>query len=111
MPGVKAKSGGGRRGAGRKTRAELYARPIRDAENRIADRLPFIIDKLFELGEGIMVQEQTENGPRVYAKPPDRQSLEYLANRVMGKPTENVDLTSGGASLVKAYHCDDVDLV
>lgn len=83
-----AGTGGARPGAGRKPRAEKFARPIAAAEKKIADRLPWLIDKEFELAEGVLIEEQTLVGPIVYQKPPDRQAIEYLINRVMGKPTE-----------------------
>ena len=76
MAGAKGKSGGARDTAGRLAKAEKYATPIAEAERRICDRLPELVDKMFELAT---------------ATPPDRQAIEYLTNRVMGKPTERVE--------------------
>lgn len=84
--------GGARPGAGRKPKAAKYATPIATAEQRIADRLPWLIDTLFELANGVAVQELTKDGRSVYQTPPDRQALEYLINRVMGKPVEKKDV-------------------
>jgi hypothetical protein len=84
----KMPSGGNRIGAGRKPRSEKFARPIASAEKKIADRLPWLIDKEMELAEGVLVEKQTLMGPVVYKTPPDRQAIEYLINRIMGKPTE-----------------------
>ncbi len=90
--------GGTRPGAGRPRKEEAHATPIRDAERRIADRLPFIVDKLLALGDGVYVEETTLDGSRtVYQKPPDRQALTYLFDRVAGKPTERVEQENGGS--------------
>ena len=87
--GVGSGRGGARPGAGRKPKAETYARPIRAAEDRIADRLPVLVDRLLDLASGVTVQEVGSDGEaRVYTRPPDRQAAEYLLNRIMGKPTD-----------------------
>lgn len=86
--------GGKRPGAGRKPKAEKFQQPIAEGESRIADRLPWLIDKQFELAEGVWREETSATGARiVYKTPPDRQAIEYLINRVMGKPTEKRDVT------------------
>lgn len=84
--------GGARPGAGRKPKAVVYAYPIREAEGKIRDRLPWIVDRLFELATGVRVQSETRNGPVVYRQPPDRQACEYLMDRIMGKPMQPVDV-------------------
>lgn len=82
-------SGGPRPGSGRPRKADKHAGVIARAEKRIADRLPDLIDKQFELAEGVTVQEADgHGGQRVYSRPPDRQAVEYLLNRIMGKPVE-----------------------
>lgn len=80
--------GGKRPGAGRPRKSEKYARPIAVAERRIADRLPILIDRMFELSDGLSMIDTTDDEPRIYTKPPDRLALEYLINRIMGKPIE-----------------------
>lgn len=85
--------GGARPGAGRKPKAIKYESQIRKAEKRIADKLPWVVDKLLELGEGVVVQEMGLAGPVVYQKPPDRDALKYLADRIMGKPTERQEIS------------------
>ncbi len=89
-----AGKGGAREGAGRPRKAVKFERPIATAEKRIADRLPWIVDQLFELGAGVLVEEYDKSSgkPVVYQRPPDRAALEYLANRIMGKPTERREL-------------------
>jgi hypothetical protein len=79
--------GGARKGAGRKPKAQLYARQIRRAEKRIADELPDLIDRLSELAAGVRVVKQAEDGEeKVYRKPPDLRALRYLIDRIMGRP-------------------------
>jgi hypothetical protein len=81
--------GGSRHGSGRKAKSERFLGPIFEAEARIADRLPSLIDNLFTLADGVTVEESMPNGGvQVYTCAPDRQANEYLINRIMGKPTE-----------------------
>lgn len=86
-------NGGARPGAGRKSKAVKYAGQVVEAENRIADRLPALIDNMFALADGVTVQEATYDGTtRVFTRPPDRQANEYLINRILGKPTERREI-------------------
>lgn len=98
-------NGGARPGAGRKPKAEKFKLPIAKAEKRIADRLPTLIDRMFELSDGVLVEEVDRDGvPRVYQKPPDRQAIEYLVNRILGKPTERQEVSGpDGEPLFKVY--------
>lgn len=92
-----AGTGGYRPGSGRKPKAEKYQTAIARAEKRIADRLPEIIDNLLALAGGVTVQEADKDGnPRIYAKAPDFKSNEYLANRILGRPTENIEAEISG---------------
>ena len=86
--------GGKRAGAGRPPKTTLYATEIRQAERKVADKLPHIVDRMLELSEGILVQEEDEKTgeTHIYARPPDRMALEYLWNRIAGKPVEHVEL-------------------
>jgi hypothetical protein len=63
-----AETHGGRRpGAGRKPRAERFARPIAAAEKKIADRLPELVDNQFllALGGGERIEERYETAGTV----------------------------------------------
>lgn len=87
-------SGGARPGAGRKRVRDVFEKPVREAEKRIADRLPHLLANMFLLADGVMVEGDLpgEDGePPVYRKPPDRAANEYLINRVMGKPTDKTE--------------------
>lgn len=87
-------NGGARPGAGRKPKAEKFKLPIAKAEKKIADRLPWLVDKAMELAEGVVIQEpDAEGSPRIYQRPPDRQAIQYLLDRIMGKPTERKEIT------------------
>src|SRR5689334_4007553 len=77
--------GGARPGAGRPRRADKFARPIALAEKRIADRLPQLIDRLFELAEGVRVADAKGE---VYEVPPNLRAIQECLNHVMGKPIE-----------------------
>lgn len=113
-------AGGARPGAGRPRKREKYAGQITRAEKRIADRLPELIDKMMELANGVLIEETNPvtGDPQVYQKPPDRQALEYLVNRIMGKPTERQEHSGSDGdairietrfidSLNRAYASDD----
>lgn len=85
--------GGARQGAGRRAKAEVHRDSIRVAEGKIRDRLPDIVDWLMALAEGVQVEDTDLTGRAVvYRKPPDRAACEYLMDRIMGKPTQPVEL-------------------
>jgi hypothetical protein len=44
---------------------------------------------MMELAAGITMMEPGRDGEEIiYTRAPDRQALEYLLNRIMGKPTD-----------------------
>lgn len=89
-----AGTGGARPGAGRKRKAQKFETQIQKAESMIADRLPWLVEKAFELAEGVAVEKYNSLGvPMVYQLPPDLGAIKYLADRIMGKPTERKELT------------------
>jgi hypothetical protein len=96
-----ATNGGARPGAGRKAKAEKFKQPIARAEKRIADKLPYLIDKMFELADGVLVEDinPVTFKASVYREKPDRAALVYLIDRIMGKPVERQEHTGadGGA--------------
>jgi hypothetical protein len=55
-----------------------------EAVGRIAARLPDLIDRMFELADGVRVVDD-ETGT-LYTRPPERAAIEYLLNRVLGRP-------------------------
>jgi len=81
--------------AGRPRKAEKFAGPIADAEQQIADRLPDLIDRMFELADGVEVQEvdKKTGATKVYSRPPDRDAIRYLVDRILGKPTERQEIS------------------
>lgn len=80
--------GGARRGAGRRRKAIKYAGQIAAAEDRIADKLPGLIDNMLVLADGVRVEETNivTGQPEVYQKPPDRAANIYLIDRILGRP-------------------------
>lgn len=72
----------------------IHESPVRAAEKKIADLLPWLVDKMVELVDGVEVQETDRRGQtKVYTTPPDRQAAEYLIDRVMGKAAQPIDVT------------------
>jgi hypothetical protein len=104
-----AQNGGARPGAGRKPKDEKFKQPIAKAEKKIADKLPWLIDQMMELAEGVIVQEFVREGvPRIYQRPPDYKAIAYLTDRIMGKPTERQEVSGpDGEPLFKAYEATD----
>lgn len=88
--------GGARPGAGRKPKGvkrATYASPIQQAEAKISERLPWLVDKLLELAEGVEVERTDSHGrKRVYSEKPDRQAIDSLMDRIMGKPVQPISL-------------------
>jgi hypothetical protein len=91
MPFQKGQSGNPK---GRPRTQDKYAGVVSRGERQIADRLPLLIEKMFELAEGVLVEDINPilGTKSVYQKAPDRPAIEYLVNRIMGKPTERTDL-------------------
>jgi hypothetical protein len=91
-----AGTGGRRPGAGRKPKAFkriVNETPIQVAEGKIRDRLPWLVDKMLELAEGVYEERSVAEGVQiVYKQPPDRQAIAYLIDRVMGKASQPVEI-------------------
>lgn len=89
-------------GPGRPKKADKYRGKIERAEKQIADRLPELIENLFRLATGVMIEDINPiTGEKdIYQKPPDYKANEYLVNRIMGKPTERQEVfTPDGADV------------
>lgn len=88
--------GGARPGAGRKpsaVRRVVHATAIQLAETKIRDRLPWLVDQMIILAEGVEIQKTDARGrTRIWSVPPDRAAIEYLMDRVMGKPKQPVEV-------------------
>lgn len=84
-----ADHGGNRTGAGRPSAQERFAGKVTEAERKIADKLPDLIDAMLVLALGHVAQKIDRNGEvEVYDVPPNFKAIEYLSNRVMGKPAD-----------------------
>jgi hypothetical protein len=90
--------GGKRAGAGRPAgaKAKRHETRIAQAKERIAGKLPDLLDALFELAEGVTVQEVKDGQTVVYTRPPDFKAASYLVDRVMGKPVQAVEASGPG---------------
>jgi hypothetical protein len=94
--------GGARPGAGKKPTRELYASKVRQAEKRIADRLPDIADALLRRALGVSVQTvDKDGGVVVYTEPPDVKAAAYLLDRIMGKPVQAQEVSGPGGGPVR----------
>lgn len=99
--------GGHRAGAGRPPKHVIAETPIRAAERKIRDKLPWLVDKLLELSGGIHEEKSIGDGAvLVYKRAPDRQAAEYLIDRIMGKPTQPVDVYDAARRLAEERGLD-----
>jgi hypothetical protein len=97
-------------GRGRPRKADRFARPIAAAEKRIADWLPELIDLKMTLARGVLVEDINPiTGERdVYQKPPDGKAIEYLIDRIMGKPAQRQEHSGTiGSYVVDLSETDD----
>lgn len=102
--------GGARPGAGRKPKAQKNETAIARAEQQIRDRLPEVIDALFDLALGVKVEDVNilTGEAVVYRRPPDRAAAQYLTDRIMGKPTERQEISGpDGTPLFKVVEASD----
>lgn len=84
---------------GRKRKSEKYATEIEKAERRICDRLPEIVDAMIRAAVGQYtesVDPDTGKKVRVYTVEPDMKAAEYLVNRVLGRPKQQVEVENKG---------------
>lgn len=68
----------------------------------LAERIDFgvVVDKLYELVQGVTVQETQKNGDEIiYTRPPDSKAAQILLEYGFGKPSQSIDLTSGNEPL------------
>jgi hypothetical protein len=107
--------GGARPGAGRKKKADKFSTEIQAAERQIADKLPALIGNLIRLADGVPVRDfDPDGGAIVFERPPDRQANQYLIDRVLGRPTQAVEMggEDGGPLTIRIEYADapgDVD--
>lgn len=87
----------------KKKSADLKAAmEIPEVEEAIKARLPVLIQRMFDLAEGvIMVETRTDNETgelvqRIYQVAPDRQALQFLIENVIGKTPQRVEMTGKG---------------
>lgn len=71
---------------------------IPEVEQAIKARLPILIQRMFDLAEGVVWVEQRvgEDGkiePRIYQNGPDRQALQFLIENVIGKTPQRIEMT------------------
>lgn len=93
-PGAGRKPGGGGvTNTGRPAKRRIYESPIREAESKIKDRLPWLVDKMLELADGVWEEKQIGDAAViVYKNRPDRQAISDLLDRIMGKAVQPISL-------------------
>lgn len=91
--GARPNTGGARPGSGRKKKVVLLAGPIERVKADIEALAPLVGPSLRELVNGIYREEITKEGTiRVYQAPPNIQAVQEVANRILGKMPNPVEL-------------------
>src|SRR3990167_2088104 len=82
------------------TQNHTKQRKIKQAlEERVIQRIgrkgKFLTDKLFELADGIYMQERTKdrNTIKYYQVPPNLAAITYLIDRALGKPKQHTEIS------------------
>lgn len=57
------------------------------------DGIDQVIESTFERALGVLVEKETEEGPKVYAIPPDVNAAKVILEQGFGKPRESVEVT------------------
>ncbi|MCR4342036.1 MAG: hypothetical protein NUW01_19335 [Gemmatimonadaceae bacterium] len=97
---VRGPNGGARPGSGRKKKSVKFAdlKTITDAEleSIVRDEVPVAMR---ELVRGVLMAENTKNGPRTYSRAPDLGAIIACLDRTFGKPKDRVEHSGpdGGA--------------
>ena len=91
LPAGRGKNGGARLGAGRKKQVVKFASENELACAKISEKLPQLLDSMLTLCQTHTEIGYTKDGtPYEMTVKPDRQAIEYLLNRLLGKPTETM---------------------
>lgn len=76
-------------------RSERNKQYIAETEREIAKKLPTLLQAIYDLAVGVYIGEEGEDGTvRVYRERPDRQALQWLLERVLGKTPERHELVA-----------------
>jgi hypothetical protein len=72
--------------------SQIRAKLETQVAKRIGRKGKMIVDKLFELIEGVAVLDrETKNGVMYYKVPPNLQAIIYALDRILGKPTQHTE--------------------
>ncbi|KKK99528.1 hypothetical protein LCGC14_2631850 [marine sediment metagenome] len=84
-----------------RTKRIRHKQAIEKAEMMAARNLPKYFKLLEALSRGVLVVEIVKGKEEVYRTPPDRQALQYLMDRGMGKAVSKTEITGeDGAPIV-----------
>ena len=93
------KTGGKKKGSKNKKTIEQEM-ALELLRKKIRENWDDLINTKLELAKGIWAQKIIGKGiVKVYKEKPDSNSLEYLFSMVVGKPKENLDITSKGEKI------------
>ena len=79
---------------------------IPEVDTEVRRRLPVLLQRMFDLAEGVIMHEQRVDGEgevsvRCYQLGPDRLALQFLIENVIGKTPQRLELTGKGGGPVE----------
>jgi hypothetical protein len=95
------KTGGRQKGTPNKRRSDFVSLITTNNRHKI------LVDRLFELAEGIVVQDAQDGEPRVYSRAPDQRAASYLLDQAFGKPTQPVEVSDPGKNFDASTYLDE----
>lgn len=88
---------------GPKVATEIDKGALRDkAELYVAKNLPKYLRTLHKLAMGLALTRKTKEGPEIFLVPPDRQALQYLIDRGLGKTPDRQEIVGADGETIAA---------
>ncbi len=86
-------------------RREIRHELEKKVTERIGKKGKMLVDKLFELAQGVYIAEKVGNKEiRYYQVPPNLQAIVYMLDRVLGKPTQYVEKSEEKKGIMVVEH-------
>lgn len=78
----------------------------RRIQEHLSSRLDSYLERLDELADGIWILYRAPDGSvtKTYRRPPDPKVLMYLVDRLIGKPTQQLETTTQSQGLISVQH-------
>lgn len=73
---------------------------------KVGDKIDYLCEKLFELADGVWIFSKSPDGTiiKTYKREPDSKAIQYLIDRVVGKPTQQVETNTQNTGVIQIQH-------